>query len=438
MARYIGARYVPKFLGTHDSTIPYEALSVVDNGAGTTYISRVPVPANIALTNTTYWLVYGASSGAILDLQNRMQTAENDIDSIESDLGDIETDITGLGNRLTTAENDIVNIESIVGRRFILLADSFGNIVDRGANTWIEFFKNILDVSGSQCYSSYSSSGGFVASGHNGTYLTQLQNLTVADKDTITDIVVQTAGNDYNSNADAIITALTAFCSYVRSNFPIAKIHIAFTNKTNTALPTVAAAIQTTLKKVFSENTYLGYHYIPSMCYAMIPLSATDGTHPTESASKVLAGKIINGILDGDCSTYDITDYAHTFTGADSASHTINFRRLLKDNMLTVELRDDFVQVFNGSQTMNALNYSLGSISNGFLRSLNTKSISVPVQVNPSVGDHMVIGGRLTFSYNSVTGNTDLKLTSADFGSRTVEKVYLWGCCFSMLTDDVL
>ena len=77
--KYIGARYMPKFMGTYDATTAYEALSVVDNGSGTTYVANKPVPAGTALNNTEYWSVYGASSGAILDLQNRMSTAEQDI-----------------------------------------------------------------------------------------------------------------------------------------------------------------------------------------------------------------------------------------------------------------------------------------------------------------------------------------------------------------------
>lgn len=74
--QYIGARYVPRFTGTYDPTQAYEALDVVDNGSGTSYIAKVPTPPNIPLNNTNYWFVYGASSGAIVDLQNRMNAVE--------------------------------------------------------------------------------------------------------------------------------------------------------------------------------------------------------------------------------------------------------------------------------------------------------------------------------------------------------------------------
>ena len=72
MRQYIGARYVPKFMGTYDATQIYEALCVVDNGLGTSYISKVPTPAGTPLTDTDYWAIYGASSGAIISLQDQI------------------------------------------------------------------------------------------------------------------------------------------------------------------------------------------------------------------------------------------------------------------------------------------------------------------------------------------------------------------------------
>lgn len=77
MGQYIGARYVPKFMGLYDNTQTYEALCVVDNGLGTSYISKIPTPAGTPLTNTTYWIVYGAASGAIINLQNQIDNINN-------------------------------------------------------------------------------------------------------------------------------------------------------------------------------------------------------------------------------------------------------------------------------------------------------------------------------------------------------------------------
>ena len=51
MHTYIGARYVPRFTGVYDPTQSYEALDVVDNGSGTSYIARIPITFEISNKN---------------------------------------------------------------------------------------------------------------------------------------------------------------------------------------------------------------------------------------------------------------------------------------------------------------------------------------------------------------------------------------------------
>lgn len=73
---YVGARYVPKFMGVWSNTTAYEALCIVDDGLGTSYTSKVPVPAGTLLSDTDYWAVTGSMSGAIVTLQNRVSVLE--------------------------------------------------------------------------------------------------------------------------------------------------------------------------------------------------------------------------------------------------------------------------------------------------------------------------------------------------------------------------
>lgn len=93
---YVGARYVPRFMGTLDPTQIYDALDVVDNGSGTSYIARKTVPAGTPLSDTEFWFVYGASSGAIIQLQNDMITAQNDIGNLQTDMTAAQGAITSL------------------------------------------------------------------------------------------------------------------------------------------------------------------------------------------------------------------------------------------------------------------------------------------------------------------------------------------------------
>lgn len=87
MHTYVGARYVPHFTGLYDVTQAYEALDVVDNGLGTSYIAKVPTPAGTPLTDTNYWFVYGSVNGQIINLQNQIDTIVNtDLPAIDATL----------------------------------------------------------------------------------------------------------------------------------------------------------------------------------------------------------------------------------------------------------------------------------------------------------------------------------------------------------------
>lgn len=56
--QYVGARYVPKIVGEWNKALQYEALSVVTY-MGNSFTSKVPVPANIDITNEDYWVNTG-------------------------------------------------------------------------------------------------------------------------------------------------------------------------------------------------------------------------------------------------------------------------------------------------------------------------------------------------------------------------------------------
>ena len=126
--QYIGARYVPKFMGEYDATQIYEALCVVDNGSGTSYISKVPTPAGTPLTNRDYWAIYGSASGAVIDLQNQIDTINNvTIPALEDEIEDV-----------TKVPTDA---------KYIVIGDSFGyGVIDSSTYTdgWIDYLNDIL------------------------------------------------------------------------------------------------------------------------------------------------------------------------------------------------------------------------------------------------------------------------------------------------------
>ena len=133
MGQYIGARYVPKFMGTYDATQAYENLCVVDNGQGTSYISQKPTPAGTPLTDTNYWAIYGTTSGAIINLQNQIgalsqlntTTQNNLVDAINEVYDDVANIVTAkkhiviIGDSWADEVNDSdVQMNTVLHNRF--------------------------------------------------------------------------------------------------------------------------------------------------------------------------------------------------------------------------------------------------------------------------------------------------------------------------------
>lgn len=214
---YIGARYVPRFLGTYDPTQIYEALDVVDNGAGTSYIARKTVPANTPLLDNNYWFLYGSSSGAIVQLQNDMIQAQSDI--------------LGL-------DNDVDALKAAGHREILVIGNSY---VQLGIASRLEALFNAS-------YEKIYGGAAFVPfTGHTNTFVTALQDAVAdasIDKTKITDILFVSAHGDtgaYDEHGAAnYLSLLTAafgtIQGIVASDFPnIKKVSIALGESRNQA-----------------------------------------------------------------------------------------------------------------------------------------------------------------------------------------------------------
>lgn len=113
--QYVGARYVPRFIDDPwNDTTKYEALDVVDNGSGTSYIAKKPVPVGTPLSDRNYWFVYGSTSGAIINLQNQIDAIRRGFVMPEmfGATGDgITDDTVPLKNALTSGYNVILGTD---------------------------------------------------------------------------------------------------------------------------------------------------------------------------------------------------------------------------------------------------------------------------------------------------------------------------------------
>ena len=113
---YIGARYVPLFMGEWDIDATYEPLSIVQY-QGNSYTSRQFVPNGIPITNGVYWAETGnynaqveAYRQEVLQFDDRITQNSDDIDAIELKIGDENSgmikDIADNAANITTLADD--------------------------------------------------------------------------------------------------------------------------------------------------------------------------------------------------------------------------------------------------------------------------------------------------------------------------------------------
>lgn len=305
--QYIGARYTPKFVGEYDTTQAYEALEVVDNGSGTTYIARKPVPPNTPLTNTTYWLVYGSSSGAILDLQDRVSTIENtDIPGLESDIGDVNTAITGINSSILRMGGEIAqnaeDIEDLRGqfvtasKRVVFVTDSYGT---HSETNWAKRTATIWGLSSGNYFILAEGSSGFAHQGQQGHTFKELLDAnsgTITDHDTITDIIVGGGTNDfyYLSTFSALTDKMSEFITYCKTAYPNAKITFAFMGYMANMDYAMREKYFLTINAYSSAAIGRDCNFINAFSVMHNYYNRGDAQHPNETGNQLLANFIVN------------------------------------------------------------------------------------------------------------------------------------------------
>ena len=199
MGQYIGARYVPRFMDVYDATQIYEALDVVDNGLGTSYIAKIPVPAGTPLTNTTYWAIYGASSGAIINLQNQ-------IDVINGDIVNIQTDLAAINSP---------TMRNMASRKFVFIGDSYTQVPTPGTS-FVAGVASRLGLSASQ-YHNIGVSGDSLPN-----FLAQVSGYSFGDEDEVTDVIIAAGMNDCQAAfaSSTLGTYIPQLITAVKNKFP--------------------------------------------------------------------------------------------------------------------------------------------------------------------------------------------------------------------------
>lgn len=297
---YIGARYVPRVSKNgllHNPIFSYEALDLVQNAEGTTYLSIRPVPTGIELSNTDYWILTAMTNAQLAQLL---------------------TEVNSLNTRMDAVEEVTIKPETIV-----FIGDSFGHgRTSVGEYTpWPEITANLLNVPSARYYSLCVDGAGFVAgSGANKSFIhlinQALTEITFTAND-VTKVIIGGGQNDFAYH-NILMTNPTynipATIALAKSSFPKAKIYVGML--AHDFLPATANANNSfsnqidTLKK-YRNSAAHGAIYLTGVENALHrkDMLAPDGIHPIGEGQYELAQAISMSI---NCSTYEPADVVHT------------------------------------------------------------------------------------------------------------------------------
>lgn len=188
-------------------------------------------------------------------------------------------------------------------KNIVVIGDSYG--LDTAG--WIGWQTAISDLITVAAHSAVGGSG-FVGDPNENTFLQQLQALTVADKNAVTDIVVLGGYNDASLNLTetTLNTAVSAFAAYCRENYPLAAIHYGFiaVDYNNTGKQATLNAYRYMFQRVCSKA---GISFITNAPYILLNKSfiyfadgdPNSGFHPNTAGGAEVARKIVEYLYSG-------------------------------------------------------------------------------------------------------------------------------------------
>ena len=346
--QYIGARYVPIFMGTWDNQTVYEPLSIVLYMNGS-YTSKKAVPSGTLPTNTEYWALTGNYNGQIEEYRQEVSGLSDDLTALSGTVDDIADDVSGLSDDISGVSSDLESFESATndniddledaisynapsnlrGKKVLMIGDSYATgsqgIAGQG---WCYYLDAYL---GCDATIAANSGAGFVDTGSTGEYngmafgdmLTHEANkLTAAQRAEYRAVICCGGINDYNE-ATSPNNAVISFVTNARTYYPNARIFV---------LPLFCASIpydhntsgeatdpiKTTLYRIFRAASQAGACTTWKGIFWLAGNSdyAGNSLHPNDAGYQMIA-KRLQGFIEGGDADY--------YTGPGGVSISQNF-----------------------------------------------------------------------------------------------------------------
>ena len=278
--QYVGARYVPKIMGEWNKALQYEALSVVTH-LGNSFTSKVPVPANIDITNTDYWVNTGNYNSQVEAYRKETAQVKND-----------------LNNEIINRKNDSKDNILWIGDSYSVnyshkLPNGVRNMLN--AKNWYEYSKGGAGFAGAWAGASF-----------NDLIEEAKNDLSASQKEMIKYVYIVGGANDSSFTWTDLKPKVISTIQNARNSFPNAQVCFIFAS---CAFDTYQDLLTKT-KNIANDNYAccifaMPYYYLSGKFYN------TDNLHYTEEATNYIIN-VISGLICG--SSYIPTVTANSST----------------------------------------------------------------------------------------------------------------------------
>ena len=366
--QYIGARYVPIFFDNNGSTDwvenhIYEPLTIVTY-LGNSYTSKKLVPSSVGnpASNSEYWASTGIYNSQVEQYRQEVQALDTQVNGTGGIADDVEelqtavlTDNTGLVDKMSAAESDIDDLEADVNtlknRKVIFIGDSYGTGSGGGYSVtpWTTLAGNFLGLTNEVSFWNYSRGGasfgyndGAESSPSTGQNFCDLirkaaNELSSSVRNTITDIVIGGAINDWSHTAVQIQTGMANFKAIANAQFPNAK--ITFCNICSTLVFEYKAKYFHDAFEIIMNRCGINNFKFKRCDIDLLNNAAyfnADGVHPTQDGQYAIARRVCVAINDGDpneSTTLRVIDgdYFDGTSRCDGSNYILNFTQTSKN-----------------------------------------------------------------------------------------------------------
>lgn len=413
MLQYIGARYVPIFYQNSldptssewEPNVTYEPMVWVELSNGHMYISKKTVPANIGspASNPLYWLEAGQYNAYIQHLQDQIDdmndgtvagSLQNQINEMNDGAvsGSLQNQITTLDNQINGTgglADDVADNATAIGllrnRKFLFIGDSYMTGESAGGVVIDSFTKYFGDYTGLAPQVDYwvsaASGYGFTSHGFENLMISAANNMTAAERASITDIVVCGGINDAtlisNSMSD-FRGLLSDFVTSAKTRFSNAKIRVGYISKDYVG----RLNLNRMGINAYQYITRFGGYYLSGVENILRGINQfyTDG-HPNANGQKSLGQYIIDALEHGYCNP-----------GYPDAAINIT-----PQSGITIVSNELTANALNGNVTISAHNWSTFQFA-----SRSFTSPTDPLYVGPVTSSYP-IGDAQSYKYIPVT-----------------------------------